>query len=238
MILYYIRHGDPIYDPDSLTPLGKRQAEAIAKRLALYGVDRIFSSTSNRAIQTAMPTSELTKKKIELLDFCNEGYAWNEFAIPDENGNTDWVFRNRAVIQLFVSQEVYRLGEQWYEYPEFQCYKFKQGIERINRETDALLFSLGYEHIRERSVYQAVKPTDERIAIFAHQGFGINFLSSLLDIPYPQFCMRFDMSHSGMSVIEFKDIDGVVIPKALMIANDSHLYKEGLPTYYNNTLRF
>lgn len=31
MLLYYIRHGMPVYDPDSLTPLGERQAEAAAK---------------------------------------------------------------------------------------------------------------------------------------------------------------------------------------------------------------
>lgn len=37
MLFYYIRHGDPIYDPDSLTPLGKRQAEALGKRLATHG---------------------------------------------------------------------------------------------------------------------------------------------------------------------------------------------------------
>lgn len=42
MLLFYIRHGDPIYKPDSLTPLGHRQAEAVAKRLSLYGIDRIF----------------------------------------------------------------------------------------------------------------------------------------------------------------------------------------------------
>ena len=29
MLLYIVRHGDPIYQPDSLTPLGERQAEAI-----------------------------------------------------------------------------------------------------------------------------------------------------------------------------------------------------------------
>ena len=56
MIFFYIRHGDPVYEPDSLTPLGMRQADALAKRLSLYGVDKIYSSTSNRAIQTAMPT--------------------------------------------------------------------------------------------------------------------------------------------------------------------------------------
>ena len=26
MLLFVVRHGDPIYDPDSLTPLGKLQA--------------------------------------------------------------------------------------------------------------------------------------------------------------------------------------------------------------------
>ena len=55
MILFYVRHGDPIYNPDQLTPLGHRQAESVAKRLALFGVDEIYASTSTRAIQTAPP---------------------------------------------------------------------------------------------------------------------------------------------------------------------------------------
>ena len=33
MLLFYIRHGDPIYNPDSLTPQGERQAEALAKQI-------------------------------------------------------------------------------------------------------------------------------------------------------------------------------------------------------------
>lgn len=53
MILYYVRHGDPIYEPDQLTELGKIQVSAVAKRLALRGVDRIYSSL--RARQTAQP---------------------------------------------------------------------------------------------------------------------------------------------------------------------------------------
>ena len=34
MLLFYLRHGDPIYSPDSLTALGERQAEALGRRLA------------------------------------------------------------------------------------------------------------------------------------------------------------------------------------------------------------
>mgnify|MGYP002514795605 CR=1 FL=1 len=68
MLFYYIRHGDPIYDPDSLTSLGERQAEAIAKRLAIYGLDRIYASSSNRAILTAKPTCELLKKDMDYVE--------------------------------------------------------------------------------------------------------------------------------------------------------------------------
>ena len=31
MLLFCVRHGDPIYDQDSLTPLGHRQAQAVSK---------------------------------------------------------------------------------------------------------------------------------------------------------------------------------------------------------------
>ena len=31
MLLYIVRHGDPIYNPDSLTPKGHLQAKALAK---------------------------------------------------------------------------------------------------------------------------------------------------------------------------------------------------------------
>ena len=69
MLLYIIRHGDPHYPTDSLTARGVLQAEAVGKRLALYGVDKIYASSSNRAMQTAEPTCEILKKDKEILDF-------------------------------------------------------------------------------------------------------------------------------------------------------------------------
>ena len=94
MLFFYVRHGDPIYNPDQLTPLGKRQAEAVAKRLALYGIDKIYASTSNRAIQTAEPTAEILKKEIAQLDFAKEHYAWQEFTAKNSNEQVQWLFQN------------------------------------------------------------------------------------------------------------------------------------------------
>ncbi|MBE6607551.1 MAG: histidine phosphatase family protein [Ruminococcaceae bacterium] len=239
MLLFYVRHGDPIYDPDSLTPLGERQAEAVAKRLALYGIDKIYSSTSNRAMLTSKPTCEILKKEPILLDFAHENHAWKDLTVKREDGKgVRWLFHEEWTRQLFNEKSIRDLGDRWYEHPAFEGYNYKKGIERIYDGVDTLLGELGYEHDRYTGRYKIREANDKRIALFAHQGFGLAFLSCLLDIPYPMFSTHFDMGHTGMTVIEFDGKEGYSIPKVLTLSSDSHLYREGLPTNYNNALRF
>ena len=87
-------------------------------------------------------------------------------------------------------------------------------------------------------MYKSSRCGNKRIALFAHHGFGLLFLSTVLNIPYPMFCTHFDMTHTGMTVIEFPECDGYITPKALTLSNDSHIYREGLPTKYNNEIYF
>ena len=57
-----------------------------------------------------------------------------------------------------------------------------------------------------------------------------------MDVPYPLFSTRFDMGHTGVTVIEFAQRDGFVVPRMLQMSNDSHLYHEGLSTKYQNRI--
>ena len=238
MLLYYLRHGDPIYNPDSLTPLGHEQARALGKRLATYGIDEIYSSDSVRAMQTAQPTCDLLKKEKILLPWANENRAWEQLTVMREDGKgKTWCFHDRRYVEIFNSPEVLALGDRWYEHPRFADTCFKQGMERIHREADEFLLSLGYRHDRVNHRYEAVAANDKRIAMFAHQGFGLAFLSSVLDLPYPYFATHFDLSHSSMSVINFAGSGGWIYPKAIQLSNDSHLYRDGLLTGYNNGVR-
>ena len=237
MLLFYVRHGDPIYDPDSLTPLGKRQAEAVAKRLSIYGIDKIYASTSTRARETAAPTCEILKKTPTLLDFANENHAWAGLTVDTKYGKR-WFFHSPEHQAIINDEKMISLGHRWYEHPAFADYNFKSAIERIENETDAFLLSLGYEHVGRSGKYRVKFENNERVALFAHQGFGLAFLSAILDIPFPHFATHFDMTHTGMTVIEFNNIDGYSYPKVLTLSSDSHIYREGLPTNYNNALRF
>lgn len=233
MIFYYVRHGDPIYNPDSLTPLGYRQAEAVGKRLSQHGLEKIFASTSNRAILTATPTAEMLKKEITTLEFANENLAWAELTV-ERNGKKTWIFGDDQIRKLFSDPSVLSLGFDWFTHPELAPYE--KGIRRVQNEANGFFKALGYEHIQNTGTYKVLASNNERVAMFAHQGFGIAFLSAVLDIPYPLVAMHMDMSHSDVTVIEFAEKDGIAVPKMLMLSNDSHLYKEGLPTKYNNSM--
>ena len=236
MIFYYVRHGDPIYDPDSLTELGHKQAAALAKRFSLYGLDEIYASTSMRAQQTAEPTCVALNKEKTLLDWTNEGHAWWEFTVDKGNGKREWAFCDNEYRQILNQPEVLALGCKWYNHPLLENTSFKKGIERISKEADEFFLSLGIEHDRENRRYRVVNPSEKerRVAFFAHAGFGMAFLSCLLDIPYPYLMARMDLSHSSVTVIYFDENQDVIYPRVLQWANDSHLYKEGILTGYNN----
>lgn len=235
MIFYYVRHGEPIYDPDSLTEYGEKQAYALAKRFAVTGLDEIYSSSSNRAVQTARPTCELLKKEPVLLDWAQESLAWEEFTV-EKDGRRTWVYFDRKCIEKFRSTSGYGLGEDWVNCEEVKETQVKKGIKRINEETDAFFLRLGFKHDRIKGGYEVLEPNEKRIALFAHQGFGLAFLSSLLDIPYPIFTTRFDMGHTGVTVIYFDDKKEFTYPKILQLSNDSHLYKEGILAGYQGKI--
>ena len=241
MLFYYIRHGEPLGVPDhSLTPLGREQAKALAKRLCLFGIDRVFASPTLRTMQTAQPICDLLGKEITHCDWADEGIVWNEFTVPHPKYEHTWVFFDPKYLEIFSSPEVRALGERWYEHPELAGLNFKAGVERVNAAVDDFFLSLGFRHDRENARYEVVGEhlNRDRVALFAHQGFGMSFFSSMLDIPYPMFCTHFDFSHSSMSVINFEPRGKYVYPHVLQTANDSHLYREGIITGYHNAIKF
>ena len=241
MLFYYIRHGEPLGVPDySLTSLGREQAKALAKRLCLFGIDRVFASPTLRTMQTAQPICDLLGKEITTCDWADEGIVWNEFTVPHPKYEHTWAFFDPKYLEIFSSPEVRALGERWYEHPELAGLNFKAGVERVNAAVDEFFLSLGFRHDRENARYEVVGEhlNRDRVALFAHQGFGMSFFSSMLDIPYPMFCTHFDFSHSSMSVINFEPRGKYVYPHVLQTANDSHLYREGIITGYHNSIRF
>ena len=217
MRFYYIRHGEPIYDPDSLTERGHEQAARVSEWFAQIGLDKVYSSTSNRALQTAEPTCKALGLDVIPVDFANEAHAWRDFTVTN-GSQKSWIFQNETVKELFCTQEIKDMSYRWYEHSAFDKYTFKDGMERVYNESDAFFAKLGYEHIRYSGKYKAIAPNDEKVALFAHEGFGKAFLSCLLDIPYPYLCNHFNLCHAGITVIDFPNKHGEVIVNLVQIS--------------------
>jgi probable phosphoglycerate mutase len=216
MLFIYIRHGEPIYDPDGLTELGKRQAEDVARHLEVEGVDKIFSSTSNRAIETALPTAKRLNKEITYLDFANEKHVWENLTVNNAAGKM-WLFQSQKTIELFHTQELIDLGYKWYEHPQFNNGPFKDEVIRIQQESDRFFADLGYLNLGNGK-YKVIKENNDKVVMFAHQGFGYAFLSLLLNIPYPIFCTHFELGHAEITLVEFKNENGYSYPKVLTLS--------------------
>lgn len=239
MLFYYIRHADPIYNPDSITEFGKTQAEALSKRLAILGFDEIYSSSSIRAQMTAEPTLKALNKKLDgVFPWAHEIELWKTLTVEkyDDLTRIDWAFRTPKYTEKFNGDEMRLASFDWYKHEDFKDTKFEEGITKFNQSLDEFFLSLGYRHDHEKHCFIEEKPNDKRIAFFAHQGIGLAFLSHILDIPYPIFSTHFDLGHSSVTVIEFKKTGELVFPKVLQLSNDSHLYKEGVSTKYQNEI--
>lgn len=229
MLFYLIRHADPIYNPDSITELGKRQAEAVGKRLARYGIDEIYSSPMIRARQTAEPLSEILKKPVNIEDWAFE--CFDEFAVTTEENKKMFCMNYQGT--KFLSDENYPMFDNWFEMECLKTSKAKEGFERIKKSADDFFSRQGY--IREGRVYKIEKPNDKKIALFCHAGFASILIPYLLNVPPHIYWAGYDLSHSGVCVFRFKNFDsGYTSPKCLVHSDLSHLYAENLPMKYNN----
>ena len=233
MLLYIIRHADPIYNPDSLTDLGHKQAEALARRLAVNGFDKVYSSPNMRAQMTAMPVCKLLGIEYTIENWMSEDLAWRDFSceLEGEKGRYSWAFHRQNTKIKY--DETIKSGGNWYESKYFSRTNAREGYKRIGDCSDVFTESLGYK--RENGAYKIVRANEERIAAFCHQGFGMIWLSYLLDIPPNLFLSSFDMTHSGITILEFINYeDGCTAPKCLCLSDTSHIYQSGLPMKYNN----
>lgn len=234
MLFYLIRHGEPNYDLDTLTPRGFEQAEALAGRMALHGLDRIYASPLGRAQDTARPTAKLLGLPIEIEPWSSEELAWADFAVLDENGKHQWAFfcqntkiRNEKTRNLTM--------DNWYTAEPYAHIHGKEGFERIRAGADDFFARQGY--VREGESYRQVRPNEDRVALFCHQGFSMALLPILLQVP-PQFTFgSFDFSHTGVTIFEFRNNpDGWTQPRCLCLSDLSHLFAAGLPMKYHGKL--
>ena len=230
MLLYIVRHGEPIYETDSLTDRGKLQAEAVGKRMFDAKIDKIFSSPMGRAKETAEPACRLLGLEKNIEEWTHE--IGDELLTPFPDGKMK---------SITLVQNTYYLENGNIDLPydrTYECSGINQSnmepaVKYIEKNGKEFLERLGYRE--ENGVYRILRNNEEKVALFCHAAFSRAWLSVLLHIPLHIMCSSFQYTHTGVTVVEFQNNEnGITAPRCLCYSEVSHLYASGLDLLHDN----
>ena len=232
MLLYIVRHGDPIYETDTLTERGFLQAEAVGKRMFDAKIDRIFTSPMGRAKDTAAPACRMLG-----LDYTVEPWA-HEIEDDRLTPYPDGKMKSISFLQEVTFRENGNINLSYED--AFEC----TGINESNMRNARDVIEAGGRDFLERlgyregnGVYRILRPNDEKIALFCHTNMCRTWLSSLLHIPLHLVWAGFEITHTGVTVLEFRNREnGYTVPKCLCFSDMSHLYAAGLDMKHHNRM--
>ncbi len=231
MKLLIIRHGDPDYSIDSLTPKGWREAQCLSQRLIKSPADAYYCSPLGRAKDTAKPT-------LEKLGRTAQECLWlREFQgiihRPDQEGESicwDWLPGDWTAEPRFFQHD------HWLEPEPMANGTVKAQYDWVTAQLDLLLERHGY--CRQGAMYQAARPNSETIVFFCHFGVEAVLLSHLLNISPMLLWHGFVALPSSVTTLVTEERrEGLAYFRMSSFGDLSHLYAQGEPPAFAGRFR-
>jgi len=220
MKIMIIRHADPDYSIDSLTPTGHIEAELLSRKLENTKIDAFYLSPLGRAKDTAEYTLKKLGRTAETCDWLREFPP--RICRPDRQNTVcwDWLPQDWTVRDAFYSHK------RWADEPEMVAAGVKDAYNRVSAGLDELLARHGYT--RNGRFYKAEKPNEDTIALFCHFGLECVLLSHLLGIsPMPLWHGFCAAPSSVTTLVTEERREGAASFRVLSFGDTTHLSSEG-----------
>ena len=221
MRILLIRHAEPDYSIDSLSPKGRVEAELLSRRLVHYDIRDFYVSPLGRAKETADFTLQKLGRTAEVLPWLAE-------------------FRGRC-----MNPETGRMGIPWDFSPRF--WSSLPGVRDINTWTEAPLFAgstvgaiwhetvdgvdelLGkYGFQKSGPVWRCETNAHDTIALFCHFGISMAVIGYLMDIsPMELWHRTLTLTSSLTELVTEERIHGEVSFRMTRMGDISHLETAG-----------
>ena len=223
MRLYIIRHGDPDYKNDSLTSRGKAEAQALPEYLPRLHLTHLYTSPLGRAKSTCAPCAERLGLPVEELPWVRE-LTGVYYEIEGIGKCAPFVLPGEVLYGISPTPRYHGWEQQMY----FSDSRFISLIHEMEQGSDALLARHGYVH--EGACYRVASSSQDRIAIFCHQGIGTTWLSYLLHLPYQAGWAGMWQACTAISEITLEQRSPQwAVPRLLQMGATPHLTLAGLP---------
>lgn len=176
MRILLIRHAEPDYSIDSLTPKGHTEAGLLGLRLSGYKIRDFYVSPLGRARDTAEYTLKLIGRQAEELPWLREFRG----SYPDpETGK-------RRIVAWDVKPRIWKAFpgvmsiETWYDAPVFDGGDVRDVWKETTDGVDTLLARYGIR--KDGPVWKCAENGNYTIALFCHFGISMAILGYLTDV--------------------------------------------------------
>ena len=223
MRILFIRHGDPDYSVDSLTPKGRVEAELLSEKLSNTDIDDFYVSPLGRARDTAAYTLNKVNKTAEVLPWLEE-FRGKIYDLPDspENIRIPW----NLMPDFWTKNRLLYDKDEWLSDPVMTPLNTPQIYKETCDGIDNLIKKYGYT--RDGMVYRFEQSCDKTIALFCHLAISMAAISHLLGISAPVMWQSFFMPPSSVTTLITEERKpGIASWRCFGLGDISHLYKGG-----------
>jgi probable phosphoglycerate mutase len=217
-----IRHAEPDYTVDSLTPKGRTEAELLSRRLIRYDILDFYVSPLGRARDTAAFTLEKLNRTAEVLPWLREF----DGSYPDpETGLrriVAWDVKPRVWSAFPGAMDI----RTWCDVPAFEGGNVREVWQETMAGVDALLARYGY--FKDGPVWHCDLNGDFTIVLFCHFGISMAVLGYLTDIsPMVLWHHMLCCPSSVTEVVTEERIKGEVSFRITKLGDLTHLESAG-----------
>ena len=221
MKLMIIRHGDPDYSIDSLTPRGWQEAALLAQRLEKLEIQAFYCSPLGRAKDTASVTLNTLNRDVQILPWLREFAPKVRKPNRDDSCAWDWLPQDWTAEPRFYDKN------RWTEPLLFQDANVAAEAQWVAEGIDSLLSQHGY--VREGNYYRADRSNEDTIVLFCHFGVECVILGHLLGISPMPLWHGTCAAPSSVTVLTTEERRrGIASFRMNTFGDTSHLYAGGM----------
>lgn len=222
MRIIFVRHRHPNYEKDCLTDLGVLHAKAVAQRLKNDNepIEKIFSSTCGRALETASFIDSKFGVGVVGLDFMREIKWGSVDGNPIFDDGHPWNTSN-----YIVENGASLLDFDWQKSDLYKNNKLVSCVEKIGIDFDNWLKDFGY--VREGDYYRVGDVKNHTISLVSHGGASSAVFAHLFNLPFPFLCSAICPDYTAITIVHFSERKGNLIAPKFELVNDArHIRNE------------
>lgn len=237
MRIIFIRHAEPDYEHNTLTPRGFHEAELLSDRVPHWKVDRFYSSPLARARLTAEPSLRKMGRTAEIVDWMQEfSYAVTDPTTGDQK--VPWDF----MPQFWTNEPQLYDKDNFYQHQVLQSNaEYPAAVQNLRNGLDGILEEYGYH--RKGGYYETDEEKtrgdeDTTIVFFAHLGANLEAVGYLLGISPVVLQQTIYLAPTSVCILNAEkrqcgsipgNVPGIAMFRAQVLGDVTHLLTAGQP---------